>query len=82
MLRLRDGDAEGGNETFFAYFQMLRLRETPKVNLLELLSNIGGIVGICLGIHIVSVFDLISDAIALLWFVFRGKLRVGDKGKA
>ncbi|CAG0892941.1 unnamed protein product, partial [Darwinula stevensoni] len=58
--------------------RVLHLKDTVKMNTLDLLSSLGGIVGICLGISIVSVLDIVLEAFFFLWAAFKGKL--GNSG--
>ena len=41
-------------------FQVPRFWEKERVTFLDLLSNIGGIVGVCLGVSLITVFDIIQ----------------------
>ncbi|CAG0895364.1 unnamed protein product [Darwinula stevensoni] len=52
-----------GSATLFFSFPSSRVptfTELQKVNIVDLLSNIGGIVGVCLGVSIITIFDLID----------------------
>ncbi|CAG0897749.1 unnamed protein product [Darwinula stevensoni] len=54
-----------GSATLFFNFPSRRVStfvEQEKTTILELLSDIGGIVGICLGVSIVTIFDLVDGA--------------------
>ncbi|CAG0883166.1 unnamed protein product [Darwinula stevensoni] len=54
-----------GSATLFFNFPSRRVStfvEQEKTTILELLSDIGGIVGICLGVSIVTIFDLVDWA--------------------
>ncbi|CAG0893853.1 unnamed protein product [Darwinula stevensoni] len=41
--------------------------EKEKVSLTDLLANIGGIIGICLGVSLVGLFEFIDRACAFIW---------------
>ena len=51
--------------------QVSYILEKEKMNLLDLLSNIGGIVGLCLGVSLISVFDLVE----FIYFIVRDRLK-------
>lgn len=60
-LGIRFRPSRGNNGFVWNGLQVPHLLEQEKVTLLDLLSNIGGIVGICLGVSLVTVFDIIED---------------------
>ncbi|CAG0886629.1 unnamed protein product [Darwinula stevensoni] len=45
--------------------------EQPKVTRLDLLSNIGGIVGVCLGVSLITIFDITEE---VCWFPYEPML--------
>ncbi|CAG0905669.1 unnamed protein product [Darwinula stevensoni] len=62
--QLEMGDANIGGATIYINFPSKRIPyilEKEKVTLQDLLSNIGGIVGVCLGISLITIFDIIDQ---------------------
>ena len=48
--------------------QVPYITEKEKVTLPDLLSNIGGIVGICLGVSLITIFDIIEQICSRIQF--------------
>ncbi|RMZ96413.1 DEgenerin Like [Brachionus plicatilis] len=50
---------------------LTHVNETPAMNINQLISNIGGILGICVGMSILSVVELLDLLIKVLFHVFK-----------
>ncbi|CAG0885161.1 unnamed protein product [Darwinula stevensoni] len=50
----------------YSYYRVPHFLEKEKTSLLDLLANIAGIVGICLGVSLISIYDVIAQISSLI----------------
>jgi len=61
---------------FFVYFESLRytfINQSPKTKEFDLLSNIGGILGLFIGISFVTLFEIVELFIEILFIIYEQK---------